>query len=276
MRRFRKPIKGQLFRRFESSRLRQNMYKEHPCFKTPDDETPIWRYMDFSKFVSLLDSSSLFFPSALTLAAIDPYEGSYAKGNIEYDPNKDPYLKMEKPEVIDMIKQASKRSRSFVKENVRKGTYINSWYINDYDSAAMWKYYADSKDGIAIVSTVGRFKRAMESFPKEVYIGEVAYIDYETSTIPGGNLFFPFVHKRKSFEHERELRAVFWDSSFFEATSNLPVGFSVPVDTKELITRVVTSPTSSEWINKLVTAVSKKYGFDFNIDVSSLQQEGLW
>ena len=34
----------------------------------------------------------------------------------------------------------------------------------------------------------------------------VKYIDYEKDVIKGENKFLPFVHKRKRFQHEKELR----------------------------------------------------------------------
>ena len=38
------------------------MFKEHKAYRTPKDENAkIWRYMDFTKFVSMLDKSALFF-----------------------------------------------------------------------------------------------------------------------------------------------------------------------------------------------------------------------
>jgi hypothetical protein len=40
-------------------------------------EDVVWRFMDFSKFVDLLDSSCLFFPRVTTLRKLDPYEGSF-------------------------------------------------------------------------------------------------------------------------------------------------------------------------------------------------------
>ena len=40
------------------------MYKEHPAFNPPTDDAVLWRYMDFTKFASLLESSALFFVRA--------------------------------------------------------------------------------------------------------------------------------------------------------------------------------------------------------------------
>lgn len=251
------------------------MYNKHPCFNTPPDETMVWRYMNFPKFLSLLEESSLFFSSANKLAEIDPYEGSYARGNIDYDPNKDPnFINME-PKVIEGYKNALKQGRTFSKEKMRRGLYINAWYINDYESAAMWKCYAENNDGIAIQSTVGKLKESLSNYSGDIYIGEITYIDYEKSTIPEGNIFFNFIHKRKSFEHEKELRAVFMDSKLF-GLEELPSGVGVPVDKEILIEKVFISPNAPEWMKKLIQTVTLKYLPNKKIIKSDLNNEGLW
>jgi hypothetical protein len=84
--------------------------------------------------------------------------------------------------------------------------------MNEYESAAMWSLYATGgrDQAIAIQSTYARLEKALEQYP-DVHIGVVHYIDYEKDWMPEGNLMYPSVHKRKSFEHERELRAVIYD-----------------------------------------------------------------
>ena len=47
----------------------------------PNLDVPIWRYMDFTKFVSLLQNRGLFFPTVTQLN--DPFEGSFARGNLQ-------------------------------------------------------------------------------------------------------------------------------------------------------------------------------------------------
>jgi len=252
------------------------MYKEHPDFKTPDDKTPIWRYLNFSKLVSLLEYSSLFFPSVLKLAEDDPYEGSYARGNIDYDPMGDPVLKAAGPQVIASIQKMREESRKFVKEKCRKIFYVNSWYINEHDSAAMWKCYAEHEDGIAIQSTVGKLKEAVKDFSEEIYISRISYIDYETSIISEGDLFSNFLCKRKSFEHERELRAVLANFKLVESDTILPGGVAVPVDVKTLIEKILISPTASSWVKDLVETIAIKYGLGRIVKKSSLREGGLW
>lgn len=99
------------------------MYKEHPVFKKLDDVERIWRYLDFTKFVSLLDHKALFFTRADKFD--DPFEGIYSKANIELRPQV--YgEKVPKEE----IRRLGATLDLFAKD-CKRYTTINSWHIND-------------------------------------------------------------------------------------------------------------------------------------------------
>ena len=231
--------------------------------------------MNLPKFLSLLEDSTLFFSSAHKLAEIDPYEGSYARGNIDYNLKEDTSLKDMSEKDLEGFENARKEGRTFTKEKVRKGTYINAWYINNYESAAMWKCYAENNDGVAIQSTVGQLKEAISDYPRNIYIGDITYIDYEKSIIPEENLFFPFVHKRKSFEYEKELRAVFMDFELFGSKES-PSGIAIPVDKEILIVKIFISPNAPEWLKKLIQTITAKYLPSKEVKKSNLNSDGLW
>jgi hypothetical protein len=58
------------------------MYMPHGAEKLPEDrDTPIWRYMDFTKFVYMLDRQSLFFcrPDCLE----DSFEGMWDRPHVK-------------------------------------------------------------------------------------------------------------------------------------------------------------------------------------------------
>lgn len=56
------------------------MYKEHPIFIPPvNPDIKLWRYIDFTKLVSLLSREQLFFSRADKFA--DPFEGSASTVN---------------------------------------------------------------------------------------------------------------------------------------------------------------------------------------------------
>lgn len=139
----------------------------------------------------------------------------------------------------------------------------------------MWKCYADHKDGIAIQSTVERFKKAISNDTTQIFIGKVGYIDYSISAVPEGNIFYNFLHKRKSFEHEKELRAITMGNDFHQ-TGGLPDGVGVSINADILIEKILIAPTAPDWIKELVEATTMRYGLTKAVKKSSLHEEGLW
>ena len=123
------------------------MYKEHPVFN-PSLDAVLWRYMDFTKYVSLLEKQALFFARADKLG--DPFEGSFSKVNkaLRSTLYKD---KISEDSLLGW-KQFTKESRRF--------TLINCWHENSHESEAMWKLYAREKDGIAIKTDFDSFKNS--------------------------------------------------------------------------------------------------------------------
>jgi len=152
--------------------------------------------MDFTKFVSLLDTEALFFARADTLG--DPFEGSYTTANAQMRS-----LLEEQHDIPGFFEEIAD-----VRREGRLYHFINSWHWSDFESAAMWSLYLRSGDGIAIQTTFDSLRSALAPAEDPVMLGLVKYIDYAQTPIPEGNVFWPFVHKRQSYEHEREVRAV--------------------------------------------------------------------
>ena len=172
-------------------------YQSHPVFTPPSDpKTKLWRYLDFPKFVALLQRRALWFSAAHLLG--DSFEGSYTLASTE----RRRHLFPDESESYTQI-MGSLEARYH--QGTRNWTYINCWHMGDQESAAM--FYAGRGKGIAIRSSFERLTDSLES-QDSTYVGMVRYIDYSSDWIPTNNLFWPFLHKRKSFEHERELRAI--------------------------------------------------------------------
>jgi hypothetical protein len=233
----------------------------HPVFSAPDDlNVKIWRYMDFTKYVSLLDEHALFFNRSDLFS--DPYEGAVSHADIEHRA------------IDNSIKDVS---QSFWKQSeqaalwLRQWTYINCWHMNDHESAAMWSLYSKSSDAIAIQST---FKHLRDCLPENSFVGKVNYIDYNKERMLNGSALSLFVHKRKSFEHEREVRAVIseWGSHDGKET-NLDIGKYVNVNLENLIEKVYVAPTSPSWFSKLVENITRKYELKFDVMMSSMDKK---
>lgn len=262
-------------------------FKEHPEFLSPDSpDTKIWRYMDLAEFLSLLDRHSLYFARLDQLSEFDPFEGYYTNLNLEFDKLKfedmpDDWkessgIKDEK--IFEAIVDVNKRSRELVKYH-RSVTFVNSWHIKEHESAAMWKIYLSSNEGIAIQSTYQRLIESLASYNDfEIHVGRIKYIDYEKEAIPMGNLLSPFVYKRKSFEHEDELRALIWTPQHGKNDVVNPqnnkykdvLGLYVPVDLEQLVEKIYVAPNAPTWILELIKTVTEKFGLNKEVVQSNL------
>ena len=187
------------------------MYESHPSFELPADlNMQIWRYMDFTKFVAMLESDSLWFARADCLR--DPFEAAYTKPMVEkYYAAKGETKEEEKDSKAFnalFLNLAKQRLTSF---------YVNCWHINSCESAAMWELYLKSDEGLAIQSTISRLIESANKSRETILIGKVRYIDYNNASFDETNIYNQILHKRKSYEHENELRAVLVPELDFES-----------------------------------------------------------
>ena len=258
------------------------MYMTHGTEKLPEDRSStIWRYMDFTKFVYMLDQQALFFcrPDCLD----DRFEGTWGKVSRQA-------LQQELKDHIasggrvfrdiDFQLEAHKRNAA----NMRQTIAVSCWHLNPHESAAMWKLYVYAHQGIAIRSTVSKL---IESFPNDksilIHVGMVNYIDFDSESIPTGNYLSPMMYKRKSFEHERELRAVACkaeitetDTSFSMRVLDKPFavpGENVAIDLSVLIESIHLAPGSPTWMTQLITSVAKRYGLSVPVMNSKLDDD---
>jgi hypothetical protein len=242
----------------------------HPCFTQPQNKSEkLWRYIDFTKFVSMLSSSGLFLSRADLLG--DPFEGSYSKANIKFRPTV--YKDIPKDKLELLLKNSSLASKAFV-----KWTYINCWHKNDTESAAMWKLYAKSNDAVAIQTT---YSKLVNALPKKTFIGLVNYIDYDNDWLPEGNIFYPFMHKRKSFSHENEVRIVSMEFPKDEGKINLSKtnprdGIKIKVNLNKMIEKIYVAPTAPDWYYKLVNQITIKFNLHIEIRYSKLDENPVY
>ncbi|MCJ7572614.1 MAG: DUF2971 domain-containing protein [Candidatus Thermoplasmatota archaeon] len=249
------------------------MYKKYDKLILPKDETiKIWRFQDFTKFVSVLNNNSLFFPFASKLN--DPFEGKISNLTIEY-------LKKNIDE--DILIQSFK-----CWYRLRDSCGVNSWHINNHESAAMWKLYLKSNEGIAIQSTVKKLKNCFKNnLDDDIFIGKVIYFNHFSEVMPLVDVFTMYMYKSKSFDYEKELRAITYridkkekvksskkkSDNSFEENSN---GFFVSCDLDILIDKIVVSPTSDNWFKELVESTIEKYDFKKQVIISNLTERPLY
>jgi hypothetical protein len=236
----------------------------------PDEGMQIWRYLDFTKFVAMLDSKSLFFARVSTLD--DPFEGSFppAQSAIERLRGAFPSGSLPPATAIELAPGLED-----IWKAMRDWAMVNCWHASTHESAAMWRLYAPTTTAVAIRSTVRRLRGSIGSGPplpqgfggsNVVHIGMIEYIDFKSQRIPDGSFAAQFFRKRRSFEHERELRALILQFPVVApgrvdyARRPTDRGLSVPVDLSQLIEQVLVAPQAPAWYAKLVARVADKYG----------------
>ncbi len=237
--------------------------ENHPCFPvTIDRDQKIWRYMDFTKFMHLLTTKTIWF-NRVDMFPDDPFEGTYPQINLQ------------------AIRGSGFAPLEIFNRFTRQRTYINCWYVSNHESAAMWKLYAQTNEAVAIQTTYEKLHMLM---PENCYIGEVGYIDFQKDTIDHTNGYAPYMYKRSAFAHERELRALIQDilpmavghdgknSCIDYSSINNKSGVGVSVDPLELIESICVAPMSSSWFKRMVLDICTDLGFvEGAIKTSSLE-----
>lgn len=234
--------------------------------KRPSDpDLEVWRYMDFTKFVSLLEHKALFFTRVHCLD--DPYEGAFSRANERLRPFV--YGRLGETRSLEEVMAAYERRR--------RNIAVSCWHLSEYESAAMWKLYSRSNEAVCIKSTVGRLS---ECFGSHVLVGEVEYSDYEQDWVPENDPFAPSFRKRRSFSYEHELRAAVDlldpDNQERYKDNVTEGGVYVPVNLNQLIRRIYVAPGAANWFADLVGKVTCRYGYKrLVVEHTALDKEPL-
>ena len=137
--------------------------------------------------------------------------------------------------------------------SARKDVYVSCWRAGKTESLAMWDLYGKGSGIVAVKSTVGLLKQAVESYEEAVFISEVRYFDWNET--PGlDNVLVACSRKDLSYQHEGEVRAVLTDSA-----PRQKVGIAVSVDIDNLISEIIVGPREKEWVAQLVEKIKKRY-----------------
>ncbi len=221
--------------------------------------------MDLTKLLSMLEKRKLFFPRSDTFE--DPYEGTLGKATAEAMLSSGNFKKPE--HVKDLIDNLP-----FEKEKM----FISCWYAAEHESAAMWKLYLNSNEGIAIKTKYDSLCNQLEGTQIKILTTLVNYIDYENDSFPCFNMLNAFTHKRNSFSHENELRAIIWSREahnrpLIEQSSKY---VEIEIDPASIIEAIYVSPTSPTWFGDLVEQLMKRYDIKVPIVKSKLYERPIF
>ena len=264
-----------------------------------DIKVKIWRYMSLEKLIDFLRTEELYFARGDIVR--DEFEGAGTRANIQ-----------ERELLAKHLTQKNKgwsidRGRSVVRNHLstkKSLLYMNCWHKSDRESRKMWEMHGETERAVAIQSTYEKLKQQLNpdyytmdgkkvidpermareaggqmSFDRErYYLGEVSYIDYETDpAISEGNLVTQFIHKRKEYEYEREVRAftVHMAGNYYQTSQGYKVvdksvrGVRKKVNVQDLVERIRLRMGTEKSIRNMITDTCKKYNKEIRIESSS-------
>ena len=208
------------------------------------DELHLSRYFTFAKFLALLEFQALHFTRVDLLP--DPFVDSESHPNLTALP---PMSATGVRRALDMMRIS------------RQAIFVNSWYAGGSELPGVWESCGGKNSGIAVRSSVGGLKTALQRSSQNVHISRVLYLDYDIDPIPLGNAYLSALHKDKKLQAEQEVRALFLqagrDSTTFSAGPR--EGVDVEIDAATLIEEVLPAPESEPWFYRLVAAECKRF-----------------
>jgi hypothetical protein len=226
----------------------------------------IWRYVDLPRFVSMLETKSLWFSSIAVLAQDDQWEAYFP------------------PPMRQMWeKESGQEDFERFRQYIFDRAFVNCWHMNPHESDAMWKLYSHGGNNLVIRSTFRKLRETIGSCAEPIHIGKVEYInharyDYKKKMVDAAphakilNITPVLLWKRRGFAHERELRAFYYTQSPARGPETL--GMPMFVDLNLLFGEVRVSPRSPEWFRELIQQIMARYGFgDVPVKRSSMDDE---
>jgi len=249
-------------------------YRE--CSVPEDDNNSVWRYMDFTKFVALLENSALFFSRGSVITNEDAFEGSFPENS------KSPVFEMLSAEYK---KNPNKFNLNFLlgmipgkewfRDMFKNEVLINCWCRDEHENHLMWAGYGKGESSIAVKSDLGLLKKSFGDYSDyDIYIGKISYIDYslEEVEINPMDRIVPYLYKRVNFKSENEIRCFLVDDGDinlfpedeprpFEVGNGLMLnpGINVPVDLNLLIREIRVAPKAPIWLPDLIKSLLKRY-----------------
>jgi len=221
----------------------------------PGLDTAIYKYMEITKFLSLIQKNALYLSRISKLA--DPFEGTLTKQHAAY-------INSNMPGGI------------LARKRMRENTFVSCWFSGKFMSNAMWQIYGLSAASVMIKSSVGRLLEALPRLRDDdhCHAGMVKYTDYEAGhpQFARSNRFGILFTKSVHLAFEEEFRLAVWSGRSWTTTaargwkpkgsSVSQVGLSIPVDIPTLIEEVTVNPGAENWVHDVIEASIKCFSPD--------------
>jgi hypothetical protein len=254
-----------------------------------DMDLTVWRYMPFSKYISLLTYQALWFSKLKILE--DKFEGMMPPPTKKSMQSKfDDWKKVIPPNLHCQLDQMAPRNE----QDSRELLVVSCWFLDESESERMWNEYGGGSESVAIRSTIGKLISAIAPhYEDETHIGRVKYVDFNSYSMDGykanQGVKRAFIKDNK-YQHESELRIVTKNrKSTFCVRPNGKLytesdiqgknmnnferpGLYIAVNIPQLISEIIISPTAGEWLYLLISRISEMSKLNIPVSYSELSQ----
>lgn len=263
----------------------------------------IQRYMNLSKFLYLLQNSTLFLPKMSIFD--DHLEGGLTASDYLKNANDAPAFDIainrfmspcgetpaqweDRLRANDLAMQELNNKKfitpfgEYFKNDIqtifpkcREYIYVSCWHHSHFECSAMWQLYGAEKNSVCIFTSIEKLEQQMiynESF-SDLKLKNVNYIDHTKAQF-GQDCLDPFLSKALPFSFEKELRIVAFNSeiNLNDVGVNKTSGINIKLHSlQELIDKIVVSPNSDSWFKKCVEILCNTYGLNVEVEESSLK-----
>jgi hypothetical protein len=239
------------------------------------EDSKISRYLNLTKFLDFVQFNRLYFRQ------VDKYddvlEGCFTKQIYELGKCITITGANGAPSNKGIIEQTKYR---------RQSSYVSCWSLCEHESMGMWSVYG-GQNGLAIQTTVSLLKRKLENAPRifddethkliklaNLKVSGIHYIDHSNedhANLKRELISNPIFLKNIGYSYENEVRFLYDTGTWPTLHPRLGDGFFIKMDAKDIIEKILVSPTAEEWFFELVKGILTKYGLDDHVFWSNLR-----
>ncbi|WP_298941554.1 DUF2971 domain-containing protein [uncultured Psychromonas sp.] len=250
------------------------------------------RYMDLSKFMYLLQKSSLFLPkmslfddhleggltaidylsSSNDFAHLDIGMCSAGTSNIEKANEKVNQRLFETP-----FGEYKRNDLDKIFPRCREWLYVSCWHKSSHECSAMWSIYGGVNNSVCILTTEDKLLNQIQK-PKNVNkikLEDVEYLDHKYGQLTGSDSLAPFLAKSLPFSFEKETRLIAYNTEIdlSRVNKNPDAGVEVSIESLEqLIDKVVISPKADIWFSDSIKQLCNSNGLNI-VEDSTLRKK---
>jgi len=213
----------------------------------------LWRYIDLSKFVSLLSTKTLWLARPDTFQ--DSHEGKFPLA-----------MKSSLDKIYSKLGPCPNTNISSSDDFggvLCRNAYISCWHRNANENMVMWQVYGKDTNIVSIQTDVQSLKESLEDSKLNglsFLLKNINYQDHSESNLE--NYTAPFFIKRPHFSFENETRMLYSANKAITASCETPLGHTCKVNPNILIKEILVHPDSEGWFVNVVKDIAIKYEID--------------